>query len=98
MIINYTPKNYLFQLEIVDIFLLKYKFRGDIMFTKKQMIHSETLGICRVDDIVKLANKAGDITQYYMLRSVAEGKVAYIPVENHEVKLRELTEEEKSGL
>ena len=68
------------------------------MFTKKQMIHSETLGICRVDDIVKLANKAGDITQYYMLRSVEEGKVAYIPVENHEVKLRELTEEEKSGL
>ncbi len=68
------------------------------MFTKKQMIHSETLGICRVEDIVKLANKVGDVTQYYMLRAVDGGKVAYIPVENHEVKLRELTEEEKSGL
>ncbi len=68
------------------------------MFYKKQMIHSETLGICRVEDIVKLTSKAGDITPYYMLRAADGGRVAYIPVENHEVKLRELTEEEKAAL
>ncbi len=68
------------------------------MFNKKQMIHSETLGICRVEDIVNLTSKTGDVTRYYMLRAADGGKVAYIPVENHEVKLRELTEEEKSTL
>ena len=68
------------------------------MFTKKQMIHSETLGICRVEDIVKLTSKAGDVTPFYMLRAVEGGKVAYIPVEGHEVKLRELTEEEKQSV
>ena len=68
------------------------------MFSKKQLIHSETLGICRVDDIVKLTSKSGDVSPYYMLRAVDGGKVAYIPVENHEVKLRELTDEEKASL
>lgn len=68
------------------------------MFSKKQLIHSETLGICRVADIVKLTSKSGEVSSYYMLKAEVGGKVAYIPVENHEVKLRELTEEEKAKL
>lgn len=62
------------------------------MFQKKEFIYSETMGVCHVDDIARLSpTKHGKLTPYYVLRSVYEkGKVAYIPVENHEVKMREL--------
>ncbi len=61
------------------------------MFQKKDYIYSETMGVCRVDDVTNLAPKKGNAVSYYVLRSVYQKeKVAYIPVENHAVELREL--------
>ena len=61
------------------------------MFQKKDIIYSETLGVCTVDDIVKLSDSRKDTYNYYLLRSLLDkAKKAYIPVENHSVKLREL--------
>ena len=61
------------------------------MFEKKTVIYSETIGVCRVDDITKLTQKKGDTISYYVLRSLEnKDKVAYIPVEKHKVNLREL--------
>lgn len=61
------------------------------MFQKKDIIYSETIGVCIVDDIVKLADNKKDIYQYYLLRSAFDRKKkAYIPVENHTVQLRNL--------
>ena len=61
------------------------------MFEKKEVIYSETIGVCRVDDITKLTQKKGDTISYYVLRSLEnKEKVAYIPVEKHKVNLREL--------
>ena len=58
-------------------------------FEKKDIIFSESLGVCKVDDVVKLSQKKGEGILYYVLRSVADKKkVAYIPVEKHEVQLR----------
>jgi acid phosphatase class B len=59
------------------------------MFEKKDIIYSETIGVCRVDDITKLTQKKGDTIAYYVLRSVEnKDKVAYIPVDKHIVNLR----------
>lgn len=61
------------------------------MFQKKEVIYSETIGVCIVDDIVKLADNKKDTYNYYLLRSVFDKtKKAYIPVENHTVQLRSL--------
>lgn len=61
------------------------------MFQKKEVIYSETLGVCIVDDIVKLADNRKEAYNYYLLRSVFDKtKKAYIPVENHTVQLRNL--------
>lgn len=61
------------------------------MFQKKDYIYSETMGVCRVADITNLAPKKGTAVAYYVLKSVYQkDKVAYIPVENHTVELREL--------
>ena len=61
------------------------------MFQKKEVIYSETIGVCIVDDIVKLADNKKDTYNYYLLRSVFDKtKKAYIPVENHTVQLRNL--------
>lgn len=61
------------------------------MFQKKEVIYSETIGVCIVDDIVKLADNKKDTYNYYLLRSVTDRtKKAYIPVENHSVHLRNL--------
>ncbi len=71
------------------------------MFAKKQIIYSESLGVCRVDNIVSLSAKRGEEgTSYYVLCSVFDkSKVSYIPVDNHKVKLRELfTAEEAEAL
>ena len=69
------------------------------MFQKKQIIYSESIGLCVVDNIVNLtASKNTTAVAYYLLKSVFdEDKVAYIPVENHQVKLRELFTEEEAG-
>lgn len=61
------------------------------MFEKKEIIFSETLGVCRVAEITKLAAKNGESVMYYGLRSVVNEKsVSYIPVEHHQVQLRPL--------
>ena len=67
------------------------------MFQKKDIIYSETLGVCIVDDIVKLSDNRKDTYNYYLLRSLFDKtKKAYIPVENHSVKLRELITTEEA--
>lgn len=64
---------------------------GINLFQKKEVIYSETLGVCIVDDIVKLADNKKESYNYYLLRSVFDKtKKAYIPVENHTVQLRNL--------
>jgi hypothetical protein len=71
------------------------------MFEKKQIIYSETQGVCQVDNIVSLSAVRGEPgVPYYVLRSVFDSsKVSYIPVDNHQVKLRELfTKEEAEAL
>ena len=66
-------------------------------YQKKDMIFSETLGVCSVDHIVKLADNKKDTYYYYLLRSVYDkSKKAYIPVENHSVQLRELITKEEA--
>jgi hypothetical protein len=61
------------------------------MFQKKEIIFSETLGVCSVDDIVKLSDNRKETYNYYLLKSVFDkSKKAYIPVENHTVQLRNL--------
>lgn len=67
------------------------------MFQKKDIIYSETIGVCIVDDIVKLADSRKDTYQYYLLRSVFDkSQKAYIPVENHAVRLRTLMTPEEA--
>ncbi|MDD3219659.1 MAG: CarD family transcriptional regulator [Lachnospiraceae bacterium] len=61
------------------------------MFQKKNIIYSESIGVCRVDDIVKLSVQKEEPILYYLLRSVFDKKkVSYIPVENHQFLLRDL--------
>lgn len=67
------------------------------MFQKKQMIYSETQGVCMVDNIVQLPVGKGATSSYYVLKSVFDAsKVSYIPVENHSVVLRELFTEDEA--
>lgn len=68
------------------------------MFQKKQMIYSETQGVCKVDNIVQLsAARGAKPVAYYVLKPVyAPDKVSYIPVENHQVELRELFSKEEA--
>ena len=69
------------------------------MFQKKQQIYSETQGVCIVENIVQLPAGKGEALPYYVLKSVFDGKTSYIPVNNHQVSLRELfTEEEARAL
>lgn len=61
------------------------------MFEKKEIIFSETLGVCQVAELTKLSAKNGEPVLYYGLKSVEDRKkVSYIPVENHQVQLRPL--------
>lgn len=61
------------------------------MFQKKDCIYSNGIGVCRVDDIVNLSPNKKTYAQYYVLRSVYDkDKVSYIPVNDHQVVLREL--------
>lgn len=67
------------------------------MFEKKDVIFSESLGVCQVHEIAKLSAKNGEQVLYYGLRSVADKKkVAYIPVEHHSVLLRPLVSYEEA--
>lgn len=67
------------------------------MFEKKDVIFSETLGVCQVAELTKLSAKNGEQVMYYGLRSVEDSKkVSYIPVENHQVQLRPLISVEEA--
>lgn len=67
------------------------------MFQKKQKIYSETQGVCIVDNIVQLPAGKGETLLYYVLKSVFDSsKISYIPVNNHQVNLRELFTEEEA--
>lgn len=67
------------------------------MFQKKQTIYSETQGVCIVDNIVQLPAGKGETLPYYVLKSVFDAsKVAYIPVDNHQVVMRELFTEDEA--
>ena len=69
------------------------------MFQKKQTIYSETQGVCIVENIVQLPAGKGETLPYYVLKSIMDEKTSYIPVNNHQVILRELfSEEEARGL
>ena len=70
------------------------------MFEKKQYIYSDTMGVCKAADIVKLSAKkeAGEGVYYYHLKSVSgKAQDAYIPVEHHDVLLRELISADEAG-
>ena len=70
---------------------------GKDMFQKKQKIYSETQGVCIVDNIVQLPAGKGETLPYYVLKSVFDtAKVSYIPVNNHQVVLREIFTEEEA--
>ena len=60
------------------------------MFQKKQKIYSETQGVCIVENIVQLPAGKGETLPYYVLKSISDEKTSYIPVNNHQVSLREL--------
>lgn len=71
--------------------------KGNIMFEKKDVIFSETLGVCQVAELTRLSAKNGDQVLYYGLRSVFDkGKVSYIPVDHHQVQLRNLISYEEA--
>lgn len=61
------------------------------MFQKKDIIFSESMGVCRVMDITKLSAGKAEPLLYYVLKDMfGEKKNCYIPVENHKVMLRPL--------
>ena len=67
------------------------------MFEKKDIIFSETLGVCQVAELPKLTAKNGEQVPYYGLKSIYDkSKVSYIPVEHHQVQLRELVSYEEA--
>lgn len=67
------------------------------MFEKKEVIFSETLGVCQVVEVTKLSAKNGEQVMYYGLRSIFDDKKAsYIPVEHHQVQLRPLISYEEA--
>lgn len=67
------------------------------MFQKKEYIYSESLGVCRIDNITKLSLKNQEHRLYYVLRSNSiKTKTSYIPVEGHKVKLRKLISREQA--
>ena len=71
------------------------------MFQKKQIIYSETQGVCQVENIVQLStkNNRDNSISYYVLRSIFDrDQTAYIPVENHQVELREIFTIEEAEL
>lgn len=67
------------------------------MFEKKEIIFSESLGVCKVAELTKLAARNGEQILYYGLRSLYDDKkVSYIPVEHHQVQLRSLLSYEEA--
>lgn len=68
-----------------------------MMFQKKEFIYSETQGVCQVENIVQLPGAGGEQVPYYVLRPYYDKeKVSYIPVNGHQVQLREMFTEEEA--
>lgn len=42
------------------------------MFEKKEIIYSETLGVCQVAELTRLGAKNGEQVLYYGLKSIAD--------------------------
>jgi RNA polymerase-interacting CarD/CdnL/TRCF family regulator len=59
------------------------------MFQKRDVVYCETMGVCVVEEVTKL-NSNNELYPYYGLRSVFTKKMAYIPVNNSNIGLREL--------
>ena len=60
-------------------------------FEKNEVIYSESIGVCRVTDIVNLSTKTQSCLKYYILTPVCvRSNPSYIPVYNHQVHLRHL--------
>lgn len=67
------------------------------MYEKKDIIFSENLGVCKVVEVTRLPAKNNEQILYYGLRSVFDSKkVSYIPVEHHQVLLRDLISYEEA--
>ncbi len=67
------------------------------IFEKKQVIFSDTLGVCVVAEVTKLSSGKTEPILYYKLNSIYEkGKTAYVPAVGHKVKLRELITKEEA--
>ena len=63
-----------------------YITEGNRCLKKKTYIYDEEMGVCFIEDIARLATKINRSSDIMSLRSVyRKDKVAYIPVENHEV-------------
>lgn len=66
-------------------------------YQKKDILFSEVLGVCKVDELTRLSTQTGEMILYYGLRSIADQtKVSYVPVENHSVLLRDLVSVEQA--
>jgi hypothetical protein len=73
------------------------KIRREEMFQKNQYIFSETLGVCHVDAITQLSAGREAPVAYYVLTPVfAKEGTSYIPVEDHQVVLRDMFSEEEA--
>lgn len=67
------------------------------MFEKKDIIFSEVLGVCKVAEVTKLPAKNNEQILYYGLRSIYDNKkVSYVPVDHHQVLLRNLISYEEA--
>ena len=64
------------------------------MFEKNQVIYSEGIGVCKVADTPMLSAGKKEGVRYYLLRSLQDQKrTSYIPVDHHNVTLREQAKE-----
>lgn len=64
------------------------------VFEKKDIIYSSTMGLCVVSDVTKLSADKSIPIPYYVLKAYYNrSRVAYIPVEDHEVELRDVISE-----
>lgn len=67
------------------------------MFAKNEIIYSDGIGVCKVSDIVNLSVNKKPSVQYYLLSSVFDkSKTSYIPVNGHQVVLRQLITAEEA--
>lgn len=67
------------------------------MYNKNEVIFSNEIGVCRVADIVYLSVNKKLPVQYYLLTSVFDKrKTSYIPVNGHQVILRQLISKEEA--